>query len=63
MTTVSVDSILQSIQSLSPEAQRELISRLPAALQLAEEDLSWLALAGSAFEFWENPDDARYDEL
>ncbi len=32
-------------------------------LNLSPEDLLWARLAESAFSFWDNPEDAIYDEL
>jgi hypothetical protein len=32
-------------------------------LKIAVEDIGWLKLAERTFDFWDNPDDAIYDQL
>jgi hypothetical protein len=58
-----VDEILQQIAHLEPEEQRQLLERLPAVLLCSAEELGWLQVAEPAFGFWDNPEDARYDQL
>lgn len=58
-----VDEILQQIAHLEPEEQRQLLERLPAVILCSAEELGWLQVAEPAFEFWDNPEDARYDQL
>jgi hypothetical protein len=36
---------------------------LPQHLKITPDDLAWPRLAEPAFEFWNNPEDAIYDEL
>ncbi len=64
--TNAIEEILQKIVNLKPEERRELFQRLPRALSLASkdsEDGGWLTLAESTFDFWDNDEDARYDQL
>lgn len=58
-----IDRIFDEIKSLSEDEQREFLSLLPKALKVSPEDLLWARLAESAFSFWDNPEDAIYDEL
>lgn len=59
----SVEEILEAVRDLPPEAQQEVLSRLPSVLALSPEELAWLRLAEPAFEFWDNSEDAAYDAL
>ncbi|MCS6902779.1 MAG: hypothetical protein NZO41_00645 [Candidatus Bipolaricaulota bacterium] len=56
-----VEEILQKIADLGPEEQRQLLERLPHVL--LGEELDWLKMAEAAFDFWNNDEDARYDQL
>ena len=58
-----IDRIFEEIKGLSKDEQKELLSRLPKVLKLSPENLLWAWLAESAFSFWDNPEDAIYDEL
>lgn len=58
-----VDKIFEDIKRLSKNEQRELLRRLPKALDVTPEDLLWARLAESSFSFWDNPEDQIYDEL
>ena len=59
----SVEEILGAVRELPPEAQREVLTRLPSVLALSADEMAWLRLAEPAFEFWDNPEDAAYDAL
>lgn len=59
----SVEEILGAVRELPPEAQREVVTRLPSVLALSADEMAWLRLAESAFQFWDNPEDAAYDAL
>jgi hypothetical protein len=63
VTWRSVDEILEAIRDLPPEAQREILTRLPSVLALSRDDLACFRLAEPAFQFWDNPEDAVYDAL
>jgi hypothetical protein len=39
------------------------VQELPSRLKIAVEDIGWLKLAERTFEFWDNSDDAIYDQL
>lgn len=59
----SVEEILGAVRDLSPDAQQEVLTRLPSVLSLSQDELAWLRLAEPAFQFWDNPEDAAYDAL
>jgi len=63
MRELEVEQIIKGIGSLDDDERRELVRRLPEALGLSLEDLALLSLAERSFVFWDNEDDARYDEL
>lgn len=56
-----LDELTSEILALRPEEQRELISRLRRRLEIPDEEWSWLRAAESAFDFWDNTQDAVYD--
>jgi hypothetical protein len=58
-----MDRIFDEIKSLSEKEQKEFLALLPKVLNLSPEDLLWARLAESAFNFWDNPEDAIYDDL
>jgi hypothetical protein len=59
----SVEDVLNALKGLPPEAQQEVLNRLPSVLALSSEEMARLRLAESAFNFWDNPEDAAYDAL
>jgi hypothetical protein len=59
----TVAEIGQAIEKLDVKDQVELLRLLPRHLKISPEDLFWSRLAESSFEFWNNPDDAIYDQL
>ncbi len=59
----SLHDIEQAIEQFPPEDQQRLLAELPRLLKISGVDLAHLKLAESAFQFWENPDDAIYDTL
>ena len=61
MSTIA--EISRAIEKLDVREQVELLRILPHHLKISPEDLAWPRLAESAFEFWNNPEDAIYDEL
>ena len=61
MSTVA--EISEAIEKLDVRAQIELLRNLPQHLKISPDDLAWTRLAEPAFEFWNNPEDAIYDEL
>jgi hypothetical protein len=61
MSTVA--EINEAIEKLDLKQPVELPRTLPQHLKISPEDCAWAQLAESAFEFWDNPDDAVYDSL
>ena len=59
MSTVA--EITEAIEKLDVKEQVELLKTLPQHLKISPDDLA--RLAEPAFEFWNNPEDAIYDEL
>lgn len=61
MSTVA--EISEAIERLDVRDQVKLLQDLPQHLKIMPDDLAWSRLAEPAFEFWNNPEDAIYDEL
>ena len=61
MSTVA--DIERSIEHLDVKQQVELLRELPKHLKISFEDVSWLQLAETSFNFWDNAEDAIYDQL
>ena len=61
MSTVA--EISQAIEKLDIKEQVQLLRVLPQHLKISADDLNWSRLAEPAFDFWDNPEDAIYDEL
>ena len=59
----TVMEISAAIEKLDVKEQVELLRILPQHLKIAVEDLAWSRMAEPAFEFWNNPEDAIYDQL
>ncbi len=59
----TVPEISQAIEHLDVRDQMRLLHDLPAHLKIQPDDVAWLKAAEPAFEFWNNPEDAIYDEL
>lgn len=59
----TVEEIEQAIERLDMKDQARLLQELPGHLKISPEDLGWLKAAEPAFKFWENSDDASYDQL
>ena len=59
----TVLEISEAIEKLGVKEQIELLEVLPGHLKIVPDDLAWPRLAESAFEFWDNPEDAIYDKL
>ena len=58
----TVEEIEKAIERLDVKDQLKLLQELPEHLKIAPDDAAWAKLAESAFDFWENPDDAAYDK-
>lgn len=68
MATVSllsprVQQAVQIIREFKPQERHEFLRLLPDLLHISPEDYGWLRLVESAFEFWDNEEDAIYDQL
>jgi hypothetical protein len=59
----TVREISEAIEHLDVRDQMRLLHDLPAHLKIQPDDVGWLKAAEPAFEFWNNPEDAIYDEL
>ena len=61
MSTVA--EINEAIKKLDVAGQVQLLQDLPQYLKIHPDDLASTKLAESSFNFWDNPEDAIYDEL
>jgi hypothetical protein len=61
MSTVA--EINEAIEKLDVADQVQLLQNLPQHLKIQPEDFAWPKLAESSFNFWDNPEDAIYDQL
>jgi hypothetical protein len=59
----TVAEINEAIEKLDVKEQVKLLEELPQHLKVSPDDLAWSRLAEPAFEFWNNPEDAIYDNL
>ena len=59
----TVGQINEAIEHLDVREQIRLLQDLPAHLKIQPDDVAWLKAAEPAFEFWNNPENAIYDEL
>lgn len=61
MSTVA--EISEAIEKLPVKEQFALLQALPSHLKIPPEEIAWAKVAESAFDFWDNPEDAVYDTL
>ncbi|HEV7927865.1 MAG TPA: hypothetical protein VGR14_21125 [Verrucomicrobiae bacterium] len=59
----TVVEISAAIEKLDVKEQVELLRVLPQHLKISLDEFAWTRLAEPAFEFWNNPEDAIYDQL
>jgi hypothetical protein len=59
----TIAEIEAAIGKLPPAEQIQLLRDLPTLLAPGLQDLEWLQAAEPSFDFWDNEDDAVYDEL
>lgn len=59
----TVEEIEQAVEKLELKDQLRLVQHLPSRLKISLDDVGWLKLAERTFDFWDNPDDAIYDQL
>jgi hypothetical protein len=60
---MSLDEIEEAIKELDRSSQQKLLSDLPRLLDLKQESSALLKVAEPSFEFWNNSEDAVYDNL
>lgn len=59
----TIQEIGAAIEQLDVRDQVQLLRDLPAHLKIQPDDVAWLKAAEPTFEFWDNPEDAIYDQL
>ena len=59
----SLKQIEQAIEQAPAVEQQQLLKDLPRLLHIPPAELSLLKNAEPSFAFWNNPDDAKYDQL
>jgi len=59
----TIQEISEAIEQLNVSDQVRLLHELPAHLKIQPDDVAWLRAVEPAFEFWNNPEDAIYDQL
>lgn len=59
----TVTDITEAVEKLGVGEQVQLLKDLPHHLKISVDDAAWTKLAESAFDFWDNSDDAIYDTL
>lgn len=63
---LNIDQVATAILLLDSKDKQELWTRLPTLLTVtpdASEELSWLYIAESGFEFWNDPAEDLYNDL
>ena len=55
--------ITQAIEKLDVREQVRLLEELPQHLKISPDAAAWTQLAEPAFSFWDNSEDAIYDQL
>jgi hypothetical protein len=61
--TMSLEEIESAIRALDKQSQQKLLHDLPRLLEIRQNSFALLKVAESSFEFWDNSEDAIYDEL
>ena len=59
----NVHEISEAIEHLDVREQIRLLEDLPSHLKIQPDDVARIKAAEPAFEFWNNPEDAIYDDL
>lgn len=59
----SIKKLEKILSEAKPEEQRIFLSRLPRILKIGWSDLTLLKASEKSFEFWNNKEDAVYDNL
>lgn len=60
---MSLEDIKDAIKKLDKPTQVKLLQDLPKLLNFKIETIGWLKAAEPAFSFWDNEEDAIYDQL
>jgi len=60
---MSLEEIEKAIKKLDKVEQQKLLQNLLKLLNIDPESFSWLKVAEPSFAFWDNEDDAIYDNL
>jgi len=60
---MSLKDIEKAIEKLDQESQKKLLHDLPKLLSMKPETVDWLKVAEPSFAFWDNEEDAIYDQL
>jgi hypothetical protein len=58
-----VQQVVQIIREFKSQERGQFLHLLPTLLNISSEGYGWLKMAESAFEFWDNEEDAIYDRL
>lgn len=59
----TIQELGEAIEQLDVPDQVRLLHELPTHLKIQPDNVAWLKAAESAFEFWNNAEDAIYDQL
>jgi len=59
----TLQEIGEAIEKLDVKKQVKLLEELPSHLKISPDDIAWSRLAEPSFKFWNNPEDAIYDDL
>jgi hypothetical protein len=59
----TIAEISSSIDSPDAKEQVGLLRILPQHLKIPLDDLAWAKPSETSFEFWDNPEDAVYDQM
>lgn len=61
--TLSLKELTHAIDHLGQQEQKLLLSKLMSLQKISIDDIALLKVAGSSFDFWDNPEDSIYDDL
>ena len=60
---LSLKDLTDAIEHLNQQDQKILLSKLLSLQKISLDDLALLKVAESSFDFWDNPEDAIYDNI
>jgi hypothetical protein len=58
---LSLQEVEDAVEQLDQKEQQHVLSKLLSILNISKEDLALLKVAEPSFDFWNNPEDAVYD--